>query len=303
MFALTLLAVLIAPCPAAAQYAGIPGDIPPIPDSYQLDVDSTLPYTSAFSIPGITDEDAERMENPVEGEILYSRDGVTIACLGHEYQDDITYVFKGEWGLNYEKFDWAVCIRQVSPSGRYYAVGGDGTGTSRGPVYVIDLETGVKYCTTASDFWGCSDWIEGDYLLIESAGRSDSAIEMWRSGDIEDMPWVNYSYMTEAEGRSNNFVLYHDGSSWMILPEDRYYNYISNGIPSSCENGIFFDVMASPNVIPSLAGIRSSGDFYEWIDSVGYDVAFPNFNFRIYVDTRTNSVSDIRQMTTDIVIE
>lgn len=303
MFALTLLAVLISPCPAAAQYAGIPGDIPPIPDSYQLDVDSTQPFSSASDIPGITDKKAQRMENPGEDEIIYSRDGVTIACLGHEYQDNLTYVFTGEWGLNYEKFDWALCVRQVSPSGRYYAVGGDGTGTSRGPVYVIDLETGVKYCTTVSDFWGCSDWIEGDYLLIESAGRSESAIEMWRSGDIEDMPWVNYSYMTEAEGCSNNFVLYHGGSSWMILPEDRYYNYMNNGIPGSYENGIFFDVVASPNVIPSLAGIRSASDFYEWIDSVGYDVAFPNFYFRVYVDTRTNSVSDIRQMNPGMVVE
>ena len=102
--------------------------------------------------------------------------------------------------------------------------------------------------------------------------------------------------MTEAEGRSNNFVLYHGGSSWMILPEDRYYNYSSRGIPGLYENGIFFDVVASPNVIPSLAGIGSAGStFSEWIDSAGgYEAAFPEFDFRVYVDTSTNSVSNIR---------
>ncbi|MCD4847693.1 MAG: hypothetical protein K8R76_05840 [Candidatus Aegiribacteria sp.] len=306
VFLLTLLAVLIAACPAAAQYAGIPGEIPPIPDSYQLDVDSIQPFSSAKDIPGITDKEAEHMENPAEGEILYSRDGVTIACLEHfECRFDLTYVFTGEWGLNYEEFDNAVCISQLSPSGRFYAVGLDGTGASRGPVYVFDLETGVEYCTTPSSVWGCSDWIEGDYLLIESVGRSDSVIDIWRHGDIGDMPWINYSYLTEAEGCSNNFVLYRGGSSWMILPEDRYYNYTSNGTPGSYENGIFFDVTASPNVIPSLAGIGSGGSkFSEWIDSAGgYDAAFPNFIFRIYVDTCTDSVSDIRHVTTDMVAE
>ena len=119
------------------------------------------------------------------------------------------------------------------------------------------------------------------------------------------MPWINYSYLTEAEGCSNNFVLYHGGSSWMILPEDRYYNYSSRGIPVSYENGIFFDVMASPNVIPSLAGIDSArSNFSRWIDSAGgYDAAFPRFDFRVYVNTCTNSVSDIRQMTSDTVTE
>jgi hypothetical protein len=296
IFLLTLLAVLITACPAAAQYAGIPGDIPPIPDSYRLDVSIAQPFSSASSIPGITDEEARRMENPDEDKIIYRRDGVTVACLDPEYQYDITYVFEGEWGLNYEIFDWAVCISQISPSGRYYAVGCDGTGASRGPVYVIDLETGLKYCTTPSGIWGCSDWIEGDYLLIESVGRSDSVIDMWRHGDIGNMPWINDSYLTEAEGCSNNFVLYHGGSSWMILPEDRYYNYSARGIPGLYENGIFFDVVASPNIIPSLAGIGSEGSkFSEWIDSAGgYDAAFPRFDFRVYVDTRTNSISDIR---------
>ena len=301
MLSLTLLAVFIVAFPAAAQYAGIPGDIPPLPDSYQLDVDITQAYSSASNIPGITADEAERMENPGEDEIIYKRDGVTIACLDLEKLYDIAYVFTGEWGLNYERFVNAVCINQVSPSGRYYAVGADGTGASRGPVYVFDLETGLKYCTTASDVWSCSDWIEGDYLLIESIGGSTSAREMWMNRDIENMPWINYSFMTEAEGCSNNFVLYHGGSSWMILPEDRYYNYRSRGSPDSFESGIFFDVVASPNVIPSLAGIRSPSDFSEWIDSVGYDMAFPNFDFRVYVDTSANSVSDIRQITPDVV--
>ncbi len=299
----TLLSVLMAAFPASAQYAGIPGDIPPIPDSYQLDVSITQPYSSASSIPGLTTEEAHRMENYSGSEIIYRCNGITVACLEYrEQRYDFAYVFTGEWGLNYEVFYNAVCISQVSPSRRYFAVGGDGTGTSRGPVYVIDLETGLKYCTTASDVWGCSDWIEGDYLLIESVGRSDSVTDMWRHGDIGNIPWLNYSYMTEAEGRSNNIVLYHDGSSWMILPEDRYYNYRIKGIPGSFENGIFFDVVASPNVIPFLVGIESYSDFSEWIESEGgYDAVFPEFDFRVYVDTRTNRVSDIRQMTPGMV--
>jgi hypothetical protein len=305
VFSLTLLAVFIAAFPVAAQYAGIPGDTPPIPDSYQLDVSITQPSSSAFIIPGITAEEAERMENPDEDEIIYRRHGVTIARIGFENQYDFAYLFTGEWGLNYEKFDNAVCISHVSPSGKCFAVGGDGTGAGRGSVYVIDLETGVKYCTTPSSVWGCSDWIEGDYLLIESVGRSDSIIDMWRNDDIGNMPWINYSYLTEAEGCSNNFVLYHGGSCWMILPEDMYYNYSSRGIPGLYENGIFFDVVASPNVIPYLAGIDSvRSSFSEWIDSAGgYDDAFPIFDFRVYVDTRTNSVSDIRQMTPGMVVE
>ncbi len=314
VLSLTLLTLFIAALPASAQYAGIPGDIPPIPDSYQLDVVTTYPCSSAFGIPSvpgmtgipnITYKEAYRIENHDEDEIIYRRNGITVACLEYREQSyDLAYVFTGEWGLNYEVFDNVVSISQLSPSGRYYAVGGDGTGASRGPVYVIDLETGVKYCTTSS-IWYSSDWIEGDYLLIESSGRSDSIRDMLMHGDIGNIPWINDSYMTEREGSSNNFVLYHGGSSWMILPEDRFYNYSSRGIPVSYENGIIFDVAASPNVIPSLAGIDSAGSsFGEWIDSAGgYDAAFPVFDFRVYVDTRTNSVSDIRQMTPGMVVE
>ena len=119
---------------------------------------------------------------------------------------------------------------------------------------------------------------------------------MWRHGDVGNIPWINNSYLTEAEGRSNDIVLYHGGSSWMILPEDRYYNYRIVGVPGSYENGIFFDVAASPNVIPFLAGIESSSGFSDWIESQGgYQAVFPEYDFRVYVDTRTNSVSDIRQ--------
>ncbi len=301
MLLATLLALLMAAFPTEAQYAGVPGETPPLPDSYQLDVDITLPCASASSIPGLTDEEVERMENPSETQILFSGDGVMVACLDPEYQFDITYVFTGEWGLNYEIFDWAVCISQLSPSGRYYAVGGDGTGTNRGPVYVFDLETGIKYCTTPSSIWSCSDWIEGDYLLIESSGYSASNIEMWMNDDLENIAWINSSYLTEAQGSSSNVVLYHGGSSWMILPEDRYYNYSTRGNPGLYENGIFFDVMAEANVIPSLTGIECRSDFSGWIDSAGgYDAAFRRFDFRIFVDTRTNSVSDIILMDTSL---
>ena len=306
-FSLSLLAAFLITFPAAAQYAGVPGDIPPIPASCQLDVVTTHPCSSVFGIPsvpgmtgipGITDKEAYRIENHGEDEIIYNRDGVTIACL--EFLDrryDLAYVFTGEWGLNYEVFDNAVCISQLSPSGRYYAVGGDGTGTSRGPVYVFDLETGVKYCTTPSSIWGCSDWVEGDYLLIESIGYSASNIENWMNDDLENIPWMNSSYLTEAQGCSSDFVLYQGGSSWMILPEDRYYNYRSSGEPGLYENGIFFDVIASPNVIPFLAGIERRSDFSDWIESSGgYDVVFPEFNFRVYIDISSNIVSDIQKI-------
>lgn len=303
-FPLAILAVFISASSGVAQYAGVPGDFPPIPESYELDVVNTYPCSSALGIPSvpgmsgitnITDKEARRLENHSEDEIIYSRDGVTIACL--EFVNrwyDLAYVFTGEWGLNYEVFDNAVTISQLSPSGRYFAVGADGTGASGGPVYVIDLETGEKYCTTSTSIWNCSDWIEGDYLLIESSGRSDSVRNMWRQGDIGNMPWINYSYMTEQEGHSNDIVLYHGGSSWMILPEDMYYNYRVRGVPGLFENWIFFDVTASPNIIPSIAGFECRDDFSEWIMSMNYGSDIPEFNFRIYVDTRTNSISDIQ---------
>ena len=264
---LTLLTVLAAAFPAAAQYAGTPGDIPPVRDSYRLDVVVTPPCSSVFSIPGITGVEVKRIENLTKEEIVYRRDGITIARIeNHEDQCDFAYFFAGEWGLSYQEFFNAVCISQLSPSGRYYAVGCDGTGTSRGAVYVIDLQTGMMYCTTFSSIWDCLDWIEGDYLFIESSGYWASNIEKWMNDDLENIPWINSSYMTEAQGCSSDFVLYHGGSCWMILPEDRYYSYRSNGEPGLYENGIFFDVLASPNVIPSLAGIECRSDFREWID-------------------------------------
>ncbi len=298
---LTLLAVFISVSTAAAQYAGIPGIVPPVPDSYMLDVEFVEPFDSAFSIPGITSEEAGRMENPDEDDIIYRRHGVTIALL--QNQETCTYVFRGEWGLTFDKCYNVACVSQISPSGRYYAVGADGTGTFRGAVSVVDMETGVKYRTTPSGIWDCSDWIDGDYLLIESAGVSTSNIDKWMSGDIANMSWINMSYRTEAEGISNDIVLYQGGSSWMILPESRYYNYRIKGIPGIFEDEIFFDVTASPNIIPSFAGFESSDDFNYWIDSTGYDEAFPKFDFRVYVDTGSNSVSDIRQMSPGMVVE
>jgi hypothetical protein len=301
IFSLTILAVFISVSPAGAQYAGVPGDIPPIPDSYQLDVSITQPYSSAFSIPGITNEEAELLQNPDEDEIIYRRHGVTIAFL--EDQELSTYVFKGKWGLTYDECVNIALTSQISPSGRYYAVGADGTCSCRGAVSVVDMETGEKYRTTDTGIWNCTDWIEGDYLLIESVGSSTSNTDKYMSGDIESMSWINYSYCTSAEGRSHDIVLYHGGSSWMILPEDRYYNYSIKGVPGSFDNGIFFDVTASPNIIPSLAGFECSDDFNEWIVSMDHGWAIPKFDFRVYVDTRTNSISDIRQMTPGMVVE
>jgi len=278
-----------------AQYAGVPGTPPPLPDSSELDVAVSPPFESAFGIPGITDERAGRLENPDEDEIIYRGNGVTIARFGVEYQgEDITYIFTGDWGLNIVDCVHCASVSQLSPSGKYYAVGADGTGTSRGPVFVIDLETGEKYCTTPSDVWDCSNWIEGDYLLIESCGGSDSLADMWRHDELISMPWINYSYMTESEGRSSNIVLYHDGTSLMILPEDRYYNYRMTGIPDVFENGITFDVTASPNVVPSLIGLDTRSDFTELVDSLGYETVFPVFDFSVYVDTQTGSVTNIR---------
>jgi hypothetical protein len=63
-FSWTTLAVLVSVPPVVAQYAGVPGDLPPVPDAYQLEVTIAQPYSSAFSIPGITDEEAGHMENP-----------------------------------------------------------------------------------------------------------------------------------------------------------------------------------------------------------------------------------------------
>ena len=205
---------------------------------------------------------------------------------------DCTCLYAGQLGFSYNIIENMASMYQISPSGRYFAIGADGTGTWRGSVDLVDLETCVKYrySISHSGVGFCSDWIQGDFLLMESIGQRPEALENW-SG-IENQPWINYSYRTDAEGSARDIVLMHGNRAWMILPEDRYYNYRMNNSYGLYENGIFFDVTASPNVIPSLAGIESDHDFSEWIDSMGgQNEAFPRFDFRVYVDTLNMSVS------------
>jgi hypothetical protein len=301
-FSFVLLLVLFSSVPAAAQYAGVPGEIPPLPVSVQLDVEASQPYQSLSVLSGLSDEEAEHLENPNQEDILLSENGLTIARV--ESENGCIFVFRSDWGFNFCECDNVATVSQLSPTGRYYAVGADGTSTRGGPVYVFDLDTGVKYQTTASDVWDCSGWTEKDFLLIESSGYSSANIENWQAGNIESIPWINPSYMTEAEGSSRDIVLYHGGRSWMILPEDRYYSYMSRGTPGFSEQGFFFDVVASPNVLPQQAGIHSAVEFQDWIEQMGgYFPAFPEYDFRVFVDTLTNSVMEIVPMEPAMVVE
>ncbi len=210
------------------------------------------------------------------------------------WQQDCIFLFAGTQGFSSEVVINEACVHELSPSGKYFAVGADGTGVSRGPVYVVDTETCVKY---RYDIPGASvgatfNWFGDDFLLIQSVGPRP-VIENWSLGN---QPWINHSYMTESEGSPRNVVLIHRNKAWMILPEDRCYNYRMSNDYGAYENGIYFHVTASPNVIPSLAGIESFSDFSQWIDSMGgHSVAFPQFEFRIDVDTRNMSVSCSRE--------
>ena len=205
-------------------------------------------------------------------------------------QQDCIFLFAGTQGFSYEVVFNEACAHELSPSGKYFAVGADGTGTIRGPVFLVDTETCVKY---RYDIPGAgtgynSNWFGDDFLLVQSIDPSPM-LESWSLGN---QPWINYSYMTEAEGAPKSVVLIHGNRAWMILREDRCYNYRMSNEYGAYENGIYFHVTASPNVIPSLAGIESFSDFSQWIDSMGgQSVAFPQFEFRIDVDTRNMSVS------------
>jgi len=296
------LVLFIISIPAAAQYGCVPGDVPPLPAPEQLSVEVSPPYQSAISLPGISDDDAARLEHPEEDEIIYWTEGIKIGCVPDA--DGCTYVFMGMWGFNLLECDNVATVCQLSPSGRYFAVGADGTSVLRGPVYVFDMATGERFRTSPSGVWNCSEWIEGDYLLIETAGYSESSTGFWENDNLGSLPWLNLSYLTEAEGSFRNFVLYNGGSSWMVLPEDSCYSYTGRGFPSISESTLVFDVVATPNLIPRLAGINTRAEFNDWIDSMGgFFPAFPEYDFRVYLDTGTNSVVEIAPMEPAMVVE
>ena len=282
--------------PLHAQYAATPGDVPPVPDARSIPVEVVPPFASPFDIPGIEIGYAERLAAPNDTEIICrNADGVTIALLIDG--ETCTYTFSGDWGFTFIEFFTTPDVSQISPSGRYYAVGGDGTSVFRSDVYVVDLETGKKYRSTSRGIWNCSDWIEGDFLVIGSIGVASSEYEKFTRGDLESMLWINDSYMTEGAGFTTDIVLYRGGSSRIILPEDIYYGYRMTGTTGTFDSGIYFDVTASPNVVPSLAGFQSACDFIEWVDTTGREAAFPEFEFRVFVDTLTSSISSIQRVT------
>lgn len=282
--------------PLHAQYAGTPGDVPPVPDARSIPVEVVPPYASPFGIPGIEIGYAERLAALDDKEIIYrDADGVTIALLIDG--ESCTYAFSGEWGFTIVEFFNTPDVSRISPSGRYYAVGGDGTSVFRSDVYVVDLETGEKYRSTSGGMWNCSDWIEGDLLVIGSIGVASSEYEKFTRDDLESMLWINDSYMTEGAGFTTDIVLYGGSSSRVILPEDIYYSYRMTGTTGTFDSGIFFDVIASPNVVPSRAGFESFTDFIQWVDTTGREAAFPKFEFRVFVDTLTCSVSSIQRVT------
>ena len=229
-----------------------------------------------------------------EGDVLiavYYPGNPARECENMFWYQDCTVLFAGEWGFNFYNICNMASMHEISPSGKYYAIGADGTGTWRGTIDLVDLETGVKYRYNIprSGVGSYSNWIEGDFLLIQSLTSSPMS-ENWTG--FGNQPWLNYSYRTSAEGVPRDIVLMHGNRAWMILPEDMYYNYRIGDNYGVYENGIFFDVVASPNVIPALAGIESCNDFSEWIDSMGgQQAAFPSFDFRIYIDMLNMSVS------------
>lgn len=211
---------------------------------------------------------------------------------------DSQFIFAGRSGFSCRSVVNLASVHSISPSGRYFAIGADGTGTWRGGVDLVDLETCVKYRYSVphSGVGSCSDWINGDYLLIENLGPKP--VDDPQAG-VEDQPWINFSYRTDADGARRDVVLMHGTSAWLILPEEEYYNYRLRNSCGLYTRGVYFDVTASPNIIPSLAGIESYNGFTAWIDSMGGRMeAFPEFDFRVYVDTRNMRVNFRRIMET-----
>ncbi|MCK4806828.1 MAG: hypothetical protein KAT09_04235, partial [Candidatus Aegiribacteria sp.] len=204
-----------------------------------------------------------------------------------DYMDLVT----GDWGLNFN-----LCVNMgmeegLSPSGRYFASGADGTDVNRGPVYIFDLQTGQKY-TTWQSINSNSRWIHGDFMLIEAVASPEADT---RSG-ISDMPWINYSCFCGDGFETRDIVLLRENRAWLVLPEDQYYNY---RLESDCgieSDMLYFDVVASLNVVPAVLGLETTNDFLTWIDSMGgYNDAFPSFVFRVYVDTLTMSLDRIER--------
>lgn len=60
-----------------------------------------------------------------------------------DHQDGV-YLFANQSGFSFFTICNLACVHEISPSGRYFAIGADGTDVLRGPVDLIDLETCVS---------------------------------------------------------------------------------------------------------------------------------------------------------------
>jgi hypothetical protein len=205
-----------------------------------------------------------------------------------DYQDGV-FLVASQYGFSCFTICNIACVHEISPSGRYFAIGADGTGVWRGPVDLIDLETCVSYrCDIpGAGIGACSNWIDGDYMLFESVVERTPS-----SDEIRDQETIDQYWYTEARDQLTNIVLMRGNRAWRIIEEDRYYEYRLTDNYGSTDKGLFFDVATTPKVIPFAAGIETDEDFRRWIDSMGGAAeAFPAIDFRIHVDTLNMSLS------------
>jgi hypothetical protein len=292
---LLLLPVLVTAQLVLAQYAGTPGEAPPLPVPLELEVEVRSPAGDLSGLEGLTDDDLALATSPGDGDrIFLGADGLVSVYRFDSPPFGCVYLFAGPWGFNSVYADNAAIVEEPSPSGRFFAIGADGTGAVRGPVYVVDLATGERYRTTPGAILGCSDWVEGsDCLVIESCDSSPETERLWQEDLVDSIPWIDCSFGTEVMFSTSDVVVWRDLESWDVLPEDAYYRYRPVGTPVETSGMLVFDVRASACVVPALAGLDSRDEVQAWVDSAGYGGAFPEYAFRVLVDCDSWSVTGI----------
>ena len=295
---LLLVPVLVTAHTVLAQYAGIPGVAPPLPVPVELEVEILSPAVDVSGLDGLSDSDLARAASADDGDrIFIGADGLVSVYRFDSSRFGSVYLFAGPWGFNSVYADNVALVEEPSPSGRFFAVGADGTGAVRGPVYVVDLATGERYRTTPGTVLECSGWVTGsDCLFIESCDDSPETERLWQEDLVGSIPWIDSSFGTEVMFSTSDMVVWRGFESWDVLPEDGLYRYRPIGTPGETSGVLVFDVCASACVVPALAGLDSREEVMAWVDSAGYGGAFPEYAFRVLVDCDSWSVTGILPM-------
>ncbi len=280
---------------AWAQYGCVPGEVPLCGNPLEFSVFAAEPFPMDLSVLPVSCV----QRDPGSSSTGFTADGAAVRfsvdfqSIVMKLHGDCEYVdlVLGPWGMNFNRCFNIGIEDGFSPSGRYFATGGDGTDVNRGPICFFDLEKGVLYSTglTMHDNTG---WIEGDMMLVEAVRPSD----LDQTAGIADFPWINYTCMAGDGFRIRDIVLLQGDRAWAVLPDDSCYSYSLNGDCGLDDGILYFEVEASPNAIPSMMGWQTVSDFGTWVDSTGYGNAFPEFRFRIRINTTDMTVENIERI-------